>query len=66
MWKHSIFIGLLLAGPLSATEPSVTFNKDFLPILQRKCQSCHPQGSVAPMSFLSYQETPPLGVPSSG
>jgi hypothetical protein len=49
-------IGLMLAadGP-----PPVTFNKDVLAILQRQCQECHRPGEVAPMSFLTYQETRP-------
>ena len=37
----------------------VTFNKDVLPILQKNCQSCHRPGSVAPMSFLTYEGTRP-------
>lgn len=36
-----------------------TFNKDVLPILQKNCQSCHRPGQVAPMAFLTYQETRP-------
>jgi hypothetical protein len=31
----------------------VTFNKDVLPIMQKRCQSCHRPGEVAPMSFLT-------------
>jgi len=59
MWKHAFCLSLLFAGVLSAADPPVTFNKDVLPILQKKCQSCHRPGSIAPMSFLSYQETRP-------
>lgn len=40
-------------------ETEVTFSKDVAPILQRSCQNCHRPGSIAPMSFLSYQETRP-------
>jgi hypothetical protein len=49
-------IGLLLCadGP-----PPVTFNKDVLAILQKQCQECHRPGEVAPMSFLTYEETRP-------
>ncbi|MGH9720577.1 MAG: thiol-disulfide isomerase, partial [Bryobacteraceae bacterium] len=52
----------LLAGSvvLAAAAPaSVTFNKEVLPILQKHCQVCHRPGEVAPMSFVTYQETRP-------
>jgi hypothetical protein len=38
---------------------SVTFHKDVLPILQKNCQVCHRPGQMAPMSFLSYEQTRP-------
>src|SRR5262245_7760031 len=38
---------------------AVTFNKDVLPILQDNCQSCHRQGEIAPMAFMSYKDTRP-------
>src|SRR6516162_8586722 len=37
----------------------VTFNKQVLPILQKNCQGCHRPGEIAPMSFLTYQDTRP-------
>ena len=37
----------------------VTFTKDVVPILQRSCQSCHHQGTSAPMSLMTYQEARP-------
>jgi len=36
-----------------------SFDKDVLPVLQKNCQSCHRPGEVAPMSFMTYQETRP-------
>src|SRR5207344_1895851 len=46
--------------PVPSDEaPSVTFNKDVLPILQNNCQTCHRSGGVAPMSFQSYESTRP-------
>ena len=59
MWKHAFCFSLLFASVLSGADSPVTFNKDVLPILQKKCQSCHRTGSIAPMSFLSYRETRP-------
>ena len=49
-------IGCLLAEGAST---GVTFNKEVLRILQKQCQECHRPGEIAPMSFLSYQETRP-------
>ena len=37
----------------------VTFTKDVAPILQEKCQGCHRDGSMAPMSLVTYEETRP-------
>ncbi len=52
----------LIAGAMALaadTPASVTFNKDVLPILQNRCQSCHRPGQVAPMPLLSYQDARP-------
>src|SRR6059036_3667790 len=53
--------GLLIgmAAMAAAPSPTVTFNKDALPVLQKNCQTCHRPGEVAPMSFLTYSETRP-------
>jgi len=59
MCKQTCYLGLLFVGVLAGADSSVTFNKDVLPILQKKCQSCHRTGSIAPISFLSYRETRP-------
>jgi hypothetical protein len=44
---------------LAADTPSITFNRDVLPILQKNCQTCHRPGEIAPMSFLTYQDVRP-------
>jgi hypothetical protein len=44
---------------MAADSATVTFNKDVLPILQKNCQSCHRPGQIAPMSFLTYENTRP-------
>jgi hypothetical protein len=53
----------IIAAPsaLSAelTAKPVTFTKDVAPILQAKCQTCHRQGEMAPMSLVTYEETRP-------
>ncbi len=45
----------LAAGPTK----DVTFAKDIAPILQAKCQECHRNGSMAPMSLVTYEEARP-------
>ncbi len=50
---------LLGVGATAATNPSPTFYKDVLPVLQRNCQNCHRPGEAAPMSFLDYGSTGP-------
>jgi hypothetical protein len=48
-----------LAATASSADTSSNFNRDVLPVLQKNCQSCHRPGEVAPMSFMTYQETRP-------
>lgn len=36
-----------------------TFAKDVAPIFQQKCQSCHHQGTSAPMSLVTFDEVRP-------
>ena len=52
-----LFPGVLVAQA-TAADP-VTFTKDVAPILQRSCQVCHREGSIAPMSLLTYAEVRP-------
>lgn len=52
-----LFLALLVSGATFAQ--SVTFHKDVLPVLQRNCQACHRPGEVAPMAFLTYEQTRP-------
>ena len=61
-------VGVLctIAAPSYANnEAGVTYYKDVLPLIQDNCQSCHRAeglnlgGVIAPMSFMSYEETRP-------
>src|SRR5215471_20581428 len=36
-----------------------TYSKDVVPILQKRCQTCHRPGEAAPFSMLTYEETRP-------
>src|SRR5262245_18486225 len=55
----------LLAQVVGAQAPaktgarSVTCTKDVAPIHQRSCQACHRPDSMAPMSFLTYEDVRP-------
>lgn len=57
--RYFVVLMSVSAGTLVAASPAPTFNKDVLPILQQKCQECHRPGEIAPMAFLTYQETRP-------
>src|SRR6266540_2233505 len=46
------------AEPVAAAAVP-TFSREVAPIFQRRCQSCHRPGEVAPMSLLSYQDARP-------
>jgi len=44
----------------ATTAPAqVTFARDIAPIFQAKCQTCHHQGTSAPMSLMTYEEVRP-------
>ena len=41
-------------------QPAIpTFAKDVAPILQRSCQTCHHEGTSAPMSLVTYEQARP-------
>ena len=48
-----------IRATVAVETTAATFNKDVLPILQKNCQICHRPGEIAPMSFLTYQDTRP-------
>jgi len=52
-------IGFVFAGALISPLPAQTFTKDVAPIFQKHCQSCHHEGTVAPMSLITYKDSRP-------
>ena len=40
-------------------KSTVTFAKHVAPILQKRCEECHRQGGMAPMSLATYEEARP-------
>jgi hypothetical protein len=49
---HRRPLAVLAAAP-------ILFYQDILPILERRCQSCHRPGEAAPMALLTYQQVRP-------
>ena len=45
------------AARRSSSQP--VFYKDVLPVLQDHCQVCHREGEIAPMAFVTYEQTRP-------
>jgi hypothetical protein len=58
MKLHGV-LALLLVGIPAATAAAPTFHADVEPILQRRCQTCHRPGDIAPMSLMTYEEVRP-------
>ena len=65
-FRWIVLVVLLMSPALVAGQEApatggedVTFTKDIVPILQRSCQNCHRPAGVAPMSFVTYEETRP-------
>ncbi|MGH9721598.1 MAG: c-type cytochrome, partial [Bryobacteraceae bacterium] len=50
---------ILLAALPAAAATDVTFHRDILPVLQKRCQSCHRPGEAAPIPFLTYNQVRP-------
>jgi hypothetical protein len=43
--------------PEASPSSAPTFYRDILPILQDHCQVCHREGEIAPMPFMTYEQT---------
>jgi len=57
MKLHRALALLLLGAPVANAAP--TFHADVEPVLQRRCQTCHRPGDIAPMSLITYAEVRP-------
>ncbi len=53
------FALLLVPVVASAATPRVSFYRNVLPVLQKRCQVCHRPGEAGTGSFLSYESTRP-------
>ncbi|MDQ2900099.1 MAG: thiol-disulfide isomerase [Acidobacteriota bacterium] len=54
-----IILAIATAYTTNSRAASVSFYKDVLPILERRCQSCHRPGEIGPMPLLTYTEVRP-------
>jgi peroxiredoxin len=52
----TLAVGCPIARPQPARAGKVTFYRDVLPILQRRCQACHRPGEVAPFALQTYRQ----------
>jgi hypothetical protein len=43
----------------AAPPPGPTFNKDILPIIESRCQTCHRPGEIGPMPLITYEQAKP-------
>jgi hypothetical protein len=59
MIRRLLALSVFLSAAVCAADSKVTFHKDVLPILQKRCQSCHRPGEVAPMALLTYDNVRP-------
>ena len=61
MFLRTALVGACAAllSRAASVSSQITFNKDVLTIMQKRCQGCHRPGEVAPMSFLTYSEVRP-------
>src|SRR5438128_5043551 len=60
MKRHVVqAIGFLFAGALISPLAAQTFTKDVASIFQKPCQSCHHEGTVAPMSLMTHKDSRP-------
>src|SRR5271167_4078169 len=55
----TVFSGLAAGFAATPGPAPVTFNTDVLPILRKRCQSCHRPGQPAPMPLLTFQDARP-------
>jgi hypothetical protein len=59
MRTFALAVACAVSAMAATDSSSVTFNKEVLPILQKRCQECHRPGEVAPMSLINYQDARP-------
>ena len=59
MREWAVLLTFAVSAVAATSSGGVTFNKEVLPILQKRCQDCHRPGEAVPMSLLTYQDARP-------
>src|SRR5579864_5543095 len=59
MRRLTVVLTFAVSAVAATNSGVVTFNKEVLPILQKRCQDCHRPGEAAPMSLMTYQDARP-------
>jgi hypothetical protein len=65
MFRRLAYLALTLSGVVGGgpepdpPAPAVSFQRNVLPILQKRCQSCHAPGEIGPMPLVSYKDVRP-------
>src|SRR5579872_6427854 len=59
MRSIALVVTFAVAAVAATNSNSVTFNKEVLPIVQKRCQDCHRPGEAAPMALVTYQDARP-------
>jgi hypothetical protein len=59
MREWAVLLTLAVSAAAATSGGGVTFNKEVLPILQKRCQDCHRPGEAVPMSLITYQDARP-------
>jgi hypothetical protein len=58
----SCLLAVFSAGG-DAAQPTPSFYREVLPILERHCQVCHRSGEIAPFSLVTYKDIKPWAQP---
>jgi hypothetical protein len=52
-------VAIAMMSTAALAQEQITFTKHVAPILQDHCQICHRDGTIAPMSLMTYEQTRP-------
>ncbi len=58
----SFALAIYLPGAVSSNsfeKDSITFTKQIAPIFQKRCEECHRDGGIGPMSLVTYEQARP-------
>jgi mono/diheme cytochrome c family protein len=56
LFGPAVLLLLAQSVPGLAADEEITYAKHIAPIFQAKCQECHQPDSIAPVSFMTYQD----------